>query len=368
MKYPRNTDLDPQLVWRGKDEQDWSDLVVHAPPLYIQEKVHPKVLIDDLLRQTKEEKAEAPGAQTKLFADFNGIPEGTDRTEFYQHDQNWSNRMILGDSLQVMASLAEREGLRGKVQCIYLDPPYGIKFNSNFQWSTKSRDVKDGKAAHISREPEQVKAFRDTWRDGIHSYLTYLRDRLTVARDLLTESGSIFVQIGDENMHRVRALMDEVFGEENSVSQITYRTSSGRLGSGLDGVVDFLLWYAKDISSYKYRPLLAERSREQLARRQIQCLGRRAGRRIVQGAGVVWAGDNAPSGQGGSARWGGQLSSCAGGWQLHGARQAWRGPGRPAGQRVGGAGGSAEEQGDGLVRVQAQLRHAPFDIRRFQQP
>ena len=126
--------------------------------------------------------------------------------------------MILGDSLQVMASLAEREGLRGKVQCIYLDPPYGIKFNSNFQWSTTSRDVKDGKADHITREPEQVKAFRDTWRDGIHSYLTYLRDRLTVARDLLTESGSIFVQIGDENVHRVRAVMDEVFGDENFVA------------------------------------------------------------------------------------------------------------------------------------------------------
>ena len=153
-----------------------------------------------------------------LFADFNGIPKGADKTEFYQHDQNWSNRMILGDSLQVMASLAEREGLRGKVQCIYLDPPYGIKFNSNFQWSTTSRDVKDGKADHITREPEQVKAFRDTWRDGIHSYLTYLRDRLTVARDLLTDSGSIFVQIGDENVHRVRAVMDEVFGDDELVS------------------------------------------------------------------------------------------------------------------------------------------------------
>ena len=129
--------------------------------------------------------------------------------------------MILGDSLQVMASLAEREGLRGKVQCIYLDPPYGIKFNSNFQWSTTSRDVKDGNAAHITREPEQVKAFRDTWRDGIHSYLTYLRDRLTVARDLLTDSGSIFVQIGDENVHRVRAVMEEVFGEDELCQPIS---------------------------------------------------------------------------------------------------------------------------------------------------
>ena len=202
----RNRDLDPQLVWRGKDEQNWSDLVVQAPPLFIQEKVHPKALINDLLRHSKTAEAERlareSGFQVDLFADFNGLPSDDARTEFYQHDANWSNRMILGDSLQVMASLAEREGLRGKVQCIYLDPPYGIKFNSNFQWSTTNRDVKDGKAEHISREPEQVKAFRDTWRDGIHSYLTYLRDRLTVARDLLSESGSIFVQIGDENVHR----------------------------------------------------------------------------------------------------------------------------------------------------------------------
>ena len=253
-KYPRNTDLDPQFVWRGKDEQDWSDLVVYTPPLYIQEKVHPKVLIDDLLRQTKKAQAEAPGVQANLFADFNGIPEGVDRTEFYQHDQNWSNRMTLGDSLQVMASMAEREGLRGKVQCIYLDPPYGIKFNSNFQWSTTSRDVKDGKADHITREPEQVKAFRDTWRDGIHSYLTYLRDRLTVARDLLTESGSIFVQIGDENVHRVRALMDEVFGSENFVAQISFRKKLMPLGAKtLEGMADYLVWYAKNKEIVKYR-------------------------------------------------------------------------------------------------------------------
>ena len=167
----RNRDLDPQLVWRGKDEQDWSDLVVHAPPLYIQEKVHPKVLIDDLVNKTKEDN-KADNDQFDLFADFNGLPNESARTEFYQHDANWTNRMILGDSLQVMASLAEREGLRGKVQCIYLDPPYGIKFNSNFQWSTTSRTATDGKMEHITREPEQVKAFRDTWRDGIHSYLT----------------------------------------------------------------------------------------------------------------------------------------------------------------------------------------------------
>src|SRR5438309_1310006 len=222
----RNRDLDPQLVWRGKDEQDWSDLIVQAPPLYIQEKVHPKVLIDDLLRRSKERRDEASPPTPDLFADFNGLPDKEALTEFYQHDANWSNRMILGDSLSVMASLAEREGLRGKVQCIYIDPPYGIRFNSNFQWSTTSRDVKDGNKDHITREPEQVKAFRDTWRDGIHSYLTHLRDRLTVARDLLANSGSIFVQIGKENEHRVRALVDEVFGDANFVSLITITKTS----------------------------------------------------------------------------------------------------------------------------------------------
>ncbi|MGZ5441488.1 MAG: site-specific DNA-methyltransferase [Thermoanaerobaculia bacterium] len=256
----RNRDLDPQLVWRGKDEQDWSDLVVPAPPLYIQEKVHPKVLIDDLLKRTKEGESQQPGANLDLFADFNGLPSAEARTEFYQHDQNWSNRMILGDSLQVMASLAEREGLRGKVQCIYFDPPYGIKFNSNFQWSTTSRDVKDGSAEHITREPEQVKAFRDTWRDGIHSYLTYLRDRFTVARDLLTDSGSIFVQIGDENVHRVRSLMDEVFGYQNFVAQIMTKTSGGSTGVYLPGVVDYVLWFAKNTDATKFRPLFSSKA------------------------------------------------------------------------------------------------------------
>ena len=259
VKYPRNTDLDPQLVWRGKDEQDWSDLVVHAPPLYIQEKVHPKALIDDLLRQTKESQHESGMLTPDLFADFNGMPKGADKTEFYAHEQNWSNRMILGDSLQVMASLAEREGLRGKVQCIYFDPPYGIKFNSNFQWSTTSRDVKDGKADHITREPEQVKAFRDTWRDGIHSYLTYLRDRLTVARDLLSESGSIFVQIGDENEHRIRSLLDEVFGDDNFCSCITYRTSVPLTSIGIPSICDRIIWYAKNKTAYKYRDLFEYR-------------------------------------------------------------------------------------------------------------
>ncbi len=257
----RNRDLDPQLVWRGKDEQDASDLIVQAPPLYIQEKVHPKVLIDDLLRRSKARRQDEADADTPdLFADFNGLTDPEKATEFYKHDANWTNRMILGDSLQVMASLAEREGLRGKVQCIYLDPPYGIKFNSNFQWSTTSRDVKDGKSEHITREPEMVKAFRDTWRDGIHSYLSYLRDRLTVARDLLHESGSIFVQIGDENVHRVRAVMDEVFGEENFVSSITITKTAGQTAELVPGISDYVLFYSKNVKNCKFRRPLREKN------------------------------------------------------------------------------------------------------------
>lgn len=245
---------DAQLVWRGKDRQDWSDLVVNAPPLYIQEKVHPKAIIDDLKRRTnkaREEKSDAPD----LFADFNGIADPEARAEFYQHTKHWQNRMILGDSLQVMASLAEREEMRGKVQCIYFDPPYGIKFNSNWQVSTMSLDVRDGKKESVSREPEQVKAFRDTWKDGIHSYLTYLRDRLMVARELLTESGSIFVQIGDENVHRVRAVVEEVFGEENFVAQIAYVTTSGRQDAQIDSVTNHVVWFSKNVKACKYRQL-----------------------------------------------------------------------------------------------------------------
>jgi adenine-specific DNA-methyltransferase len=273
VRYSRNTplepgacrarapDLDPQLVWRGKDQQDWSDLVVQAPPIYIQEKVHPKAIIEDLRRQTQARQGGKPGEQFSFFDDFNGLPDEEARLEFYQHDAHWANRMILGDSLQVMASLAEKEGLRGQVQCIYIDPPYGIKFNSNWQVSTRSRDVKDGKTDQISREPEQIKAFRDTWKDGIHSYMTYLRDRLTVARDLLTDSGSIFVQIGDENVHRVRALMDEIFGECNFVSQITIVKTSAQEDSLLSNVCDHVLWYARnaDVVSQKFHQIWIEK-------------------------------------------------------------------------------------------------------------
>lgn len=254
----RDPDLDPQLIWRGKYDGD-DRLTVQAPPLYIQEKVHPRALVQELIRETKAARPQ-PQEQLSLFADFNGIAPDVDKTDFYQHDQNWTNRMILGDSLQVMASLSEREGLRGKVQCIYMDPPYGIKFNSNFQWSTTSRDVKDGKADNMTREPEQVKAFRDTWKDGIHSYLSYLRDRFLLARDLLTDSGSIFVQIGDENVHRVRALMDEVFGEENFCREIFYTTTSFQADNILPNIMNRILWYSKNIGQLKVNQLFGEKS------------------------------------------------------------------------------------------------------------
>jgi adenine-specific DNA-methyltransferase len=254
----RNKDLDPQLVWRGKDIKDWSDLIVQAPPIYIQEKIHAKALIDDLKRESQEKNRD-DGVQLSFNDFFNGLPSESAKTEFYQHEGNWANRMILGDSLQVMASLAEREGLRGNVQCIFIDPPYGIKFNSNFQWSTTSRDVKDGNVSHITREPEQVKAFRDTWRDGIHSYLTYLRDRLTVARDLLADSGSIFVQIGDENSHRVRELLDEIYGERNFISQIQFKKTGYASSKYLSNVFDTLLWYGKT-DQIKFREIYKFRS------------------------------------------------------------------------------------------------------------
>lgn len=248
----RDPDLDPQLVWRGKYDGD-DTLTVQAPPLYIQEKIHPKSLIQDLMRQTQSGRPH-PQQQMSLFADFNGIAPDAEKTDFYQHDQNWTNRMILGDSLQVMASLSEREGLRGKVQCIYMDPPYGIKFNSNFQWSTTSRDVKDGKADNMTREPEQVRAFRDTWKDGIHSYLSYLRDRLILARDLLTDSGSIFVQIGDENVHTVKSLMIEIFGYNNYINTIVIKKKGSTLIT--ESMFDFLLWFSKNKSNTKVNKLL----------------------------------------------------------------------------------------------------------------
>lgn len=255
--YDRDASLDPQLVWQGKDALDEEQLAVWLRPIFIQEKIHPRALIEELRRESKD-RAGAP-EQLDFFADFNGIDTFEKKVEFYQHDQHWSNRMILGDSLMVMASLAEKEGLRGQVQTIYLDPPYGIKFGSNWQVSTRKRDVRDGRAEDVTRQPEMVRAFRDTWQNEIHSYLTYLRDRFVVARDLLTESGSVFVQIGDENVHLVRSVLDEVFGSENFVSQIVFRKTTGKGSSYLDNTYDVILWFAKARASLKYRALFAPR-------------------------------------------------------------------------------------------------------------
>jgi len=253
VRYPRDPSLDPQLVWKGKDAQDSQDLEVPSVPIYVQEKVHPKALIDDLRQKGPAPKQEA---QLGLFADFNGI-QFADLVDFYHHHdkQKWSNRMILGDSLLVMNSLATRENLKGRVQCIYFDPPYGIKFNSNWQVSTRKRDVKDGKAEDATRQPEQVKAFRDTWQLGIHSYLSYLRDRLVVARELLTESGSVFVQIGDENVHLVRNVLDEVFGADNHCGTITVMKTAMTSSDLLANVADYIVWFARDLSAVKYRQL-----------------------------------------------------------------------------------------------------------------
>jgi adenine-specific DNA-methyltransferase len=252
----RNPDLDPQLIWRGKDIAQ-AEITVDAPPIYLQEQIHPKAIIEDL-RAGGQRNGEGGGAD--LFDHFGITDEDREaEVEFYRHTRKWANRMILGDGLQVMASLAEREGLRGQVQAIYIDPPYGIKFNSNFQWSTTSRDVKDGDRTHLTREPEQVKAFRDTWRDGIHSYLGYLRDRLVVARDLLTESGSCFVQIGDENVHRVRALMDEVFGDENFVSLITVEKTSAQTSQFLSSSTDYVIMFARSKDQLKFRHIFREK-------------------------------------------------------------------------------------------------------------
>jgi adenine-specific DNA-methyltransferase len=254
--YPRDPSLDPQLVWKGKDEQDAADLAVDVVPVYIQEKIHPLAIVEDV----RASAAKTVEPQADLFADFNGI-KFEDYVDFYHHGLKWSNRMILGDSLLVMASLAQKEGLKEKVQMIYMDPPYGIKFGSNWQVSTRKRDVKDGKLNDVTRQPEQIRAFRDTWELGIHSYLAYMRDRLVVARDLLTESGSVFVQIGDENVHLVRSLMDEVFGSENFISIITLRKTGGTTGEFLPGTSDYLIWYVRDVEFAfdKYRPLNMQR-------------------------------------------------------------------------------------------------------------
>jgi adenine-specific DNA-methyltransferase len=284
VRYRRDPSLDPQLVWRGKDEQDAIDLAVPAVPIYIQEKIAPQAIIEDLRVSSRRTERDS---QAALFGDFNGLPF-EQMVDFYHWPMKWTNRMILGDSLLVMTSLAEKEGLRGKVQMIYVDPPYGIKFGSNWQVSTRKRDVRDGRAEDATRQPEQIRAFRDTWELGIHSYLSYLRDRLASARELLSETGSVFVQIGDENMHLVRSVLDEVFGSNAYVAVINYTKTSSQTARYLPVTTDYVLWYARDFEQMKFRPLyvlkslggsrsdmyqhveLPDRSRRRLTRDEIE--------------------------------------------------------------------------------------------------
>ena len=249
-RYPRDTALDPQLVWKGKDQQNDNDLEVPAVPIYTQEHIQPQAIIETLRAQKQRESDQIE----LLFEEFNDL-DFNQKIEFYQHEQNWHNRFILGDSLAVMNSLAEKEQLKSSVQMIYFDPPYGIKFSSNWQVSTRKREVGNTKAEDVTPQPEQVKAFRDTWELGIHSYLAYLRDRLTVAYELLANTGSIFVQISDENVHRVRCVLDEIFGDANFVSTITWVRAGMTSATSLAGVSDYLLWYAKDREQMKYNQL-----------------------------------------------------------------------------------------------------------------
>lgn len=250
---------DPELYWLRKydnddEESQAPDLKVDIRSLYVHEDIRPEMLIKGLYR-IKEDNASGTMSLFGSEIPNTVIEDELERvTEYYKHNADWKNRLIQGDSLLVMNSLLKRESMAGKVQCIYIDPPYGIKFGSNWQMKLNSRDVKDNDQ-NVSGEPEMIKAFRDTWELGIHSYLSYLRDRLILSRELLNQSGSCFVQISDENLHLVRTLMDEVFGSENFFALITFKKTSPLGSTGLAGVADYIIWYAKDKEQVKYRQL-----------------------------------------------------------------------------------------------------------------
>src|SRR3989338_7309688 len=253
-KYEYDPYLDPKLQWTGKKEGMSFD--VDTVSLHVHERIDPLTIIENVKK--KEETA-----QMQLFHYFESAGSNLpirEAIEFYKHSQNWSNLLIAGDSLIIMNSLLEKEGMSEKVQMIYIDPPNGIKYGSNFQPFVNKRDVKDGKDEDLTQEPEMIKAFRDTWELGIHSYLTYLRDRILLVRELLAESGSIFVQISDENVHHVKELLDEVFTPKNFVRVVSFRTTTGLGQKVLDKAGDYLLWYCKDINHIKYRPLFVEKS------------------------------------------------------------------------------------------------------------
>ena len=249
--YAYDPHLDPALVWAGKAEH--TSFEIPTVSLHVHERIDPRTIIEAVRKRNGAQK------QMSLFEYSGENPPLREAIEFYKHRHNWSNRMIAGDSLLVMNSLLEKEGMSGKVQMIYIDPPYGIRYGSNFQPFVNKREVKDGKDEDLTQEPEMIKAFRDTWELGIHSYLTYLRDRLLLARELLTESGSVFVQISDENVHLVRCLMDDVFGVGNFVSLVYYRTTGGFATNALSRVGDFLIWYSKDFKNIKYYQLFEEK-------------------------------------------------------------------------------------------------------------
>ena len=253
--YAYDPHLDPSLQWAGKAERTSFD--VPTVSLHVHERIDARTIIEAVRKQ----EAAPEATQLSLFAAPTENPPLREAIEFYQHRHNWSNRLIAGDSLLVMNSLLEKEGMGGQVQMIYLDPPYGIKYGSNFQPFVNKRDVKDGKDEDLTQEPEMVKAFRDTWELDIHSYLTYLRDRFLLAKELLHETGSIFVQISDENVHRVRIILDEIFGAENFRSLIGYRTTTGKASAAIDTTFDFLIWYSKT-SNFKYRKMFLPRSPE----------------------------------------------------------------------------------------------------------
>jgi len=251
--YEYDPHLDPQLQWAGKAEHTSFDIPTVS--LHVHERISPRSIIEAVRKRNGGHGPE----QLSLFDSLEENPPLREAIEFYKHAHNWSNRMVAGDSLLVMNSLLEKEGMAGKVQMVYLDPPYGIKYGSNFQPFVNKRDVKDGNDDDLTGEPEQIRAFRDTWELGIHSYLTYLRDRLLLARQLLTESGSVFVQIGDENVHHVRELMDEVFGAGNFVALIPFKKTSALGSGGLDTINDYLLFYSRSRAHLKYRQLYVER-------------------------------------------------------------------------------------------------------------
>ena len=258
-RYAYDPHIDPQLVWAGKAERLSFD--VPTVSLHEHERLDPRTIIEAVRRRNGDGQATQPS----LFESDAENPPLREAIEFYAHPRNWSNRLVAGDSLLVMNSLIEKEALAGKVQMIYFDPPYGIKYGSNFQPFVNKRDVKDGEDADLTAEPEQIAAFRDTWELGVHSYLAYLRDRLLVARDLLTDSGSIFVQISDENIHHVQGLMGELFGFKNSVATIPFVKTSAKNAKYLDSVNDYLLWFAKDIQQLKYHQLYYPRTGKMLA-------------------------------------------------------------------------------------------------------